>query len=926
MQLNRMFFSVIFCIVPLFQSFLTAQVSTNGRNTLTSNEDTVYLSDVQFDSKSFSLAKGLNGHRAVYRKAEAPSAAYILVPFDHLGEGVYQFSTEASMIDTSCDNSKGTYWMQWQWKREDKVQFIIFDSFRGARQYIGKFEFKGSDKTLKIWLPEGVGLISISYKKVSPKVPEGLKHYTPSVIPPKAHPRLWATPSFLPVLKKRLESPESQWAWKKVQEVAHSEYAFKAVDTIGVFYSDSLEKIIKAKAFYYLVTKDNSVGGDAIRLLLAYYKRLEFGNVAYGDISRQIGRAIYVGSLVYDWCNALIGRENKTVLRDKMTVLARKLEVGWPPFKYPVVNGHADEAMISRDLLSMSIAIYNENPLPYKYVSYALLEQLAPMMQFEYQSSKHNQGVDYGAYRFGWEMHGAMLFYRMMKRKIYPDNLKNLPYYWLYMRLPNGYMFRDGDMFRNRSKQPGKYYWTQPRTMLLCYAYFRDPLMKGEFAREGGLPDEPVLYLLLNDPKIETVRSPAQLPLTRDFGKVLGGMLARTGWDNRRESNDAIAEIRGGGYLFGNHEHADAGAIQLYYHGMQFGDIGLYLAYGTTYDYNFNKRSVAHSMVLAYDPKEKLYFGAKIRDGGARFNQRFPVSPRQAKTDPWFNAGSVLSTDFGPDLKEPEYSYYKAELAPAYSAKVSHYTRSFCFFNLDNSDVPAALVVVDDITTAKPGVKKYWQINAYKQPEVLNSSILLHNQTAGITGYTKVNMVFPEPKNRRVRVLSKDSSRFVFGTYLDIKHNYMPESGASRILISPIEPSRKQRFVTVFQMMEDTTKSLPVFFKEKKTYNEVRFGNVVYLFGVDKKEATDSIEIQFDKSSTAYTLLATGLDPGFWHVRKRGTKKSMNYYVYPGKNTLYMKVNKGTYILVQGRDYNGKYYNAPTGKTFYLDYKLVPAH
>src|SRR5699024_10979373 len=114
-----------------------------------------------------------------------------------------------------------------------------------------------------------------------------------------------------------------------------------------------------------------------------------------------------------------------------------------------------DEAMISRDLLSMSIAIYNENPLPYKYTSYALLEQLAPMMQFEYQSSRHNQGVDYGAYRFGWEMHGAMLFYRMMGRKIYPDNLKNLPYYWLYMRLPNGYMFRDGDMFRNQSKQPG---------------------------------------------------------------------------------------------------------------------------------------------------------------------------------------------------------------------------------------------------------------------------------------------------------------------------------------------------------------------------------------------------------------------------------------------------------------------------------------
>jgi len=44
----------------------------------------------------------------------------------------------------------------------------------------------------------------------------------------------------------------------------------------------------------------------------------------------------------------------------------------------------------------MSIAVYDEDPVPYRYTSYLVLEQLVPMRKFEYQSPRHNQGVDYG--------------------------------------------------------------------------------------------------------------------------------------------------------------------------------------------------------------------------------------------------------------------------------------------------------------------------------------------------------------------------------------------------------------------------------------------------------------------------------------------------------------------------------------------------
>lgn len=52
----------------------------------------------------------------------------------------------------------------------------------------------------------------------------------------------------------------------------------------------------------------------------------------------------------------------------------------------------------------MSIALHDEDPVPYRYCAYRLLEELVPMRRFEYHSPRHNQGVSYAAYRFGWEM------------------------------------------------------------------------------------------------------------------------------------------------------------------------------------------------------------------------------------------------------------------------------------------------------------------------------------------------------------------------------------------------------------------------------------------------------------------------------------------------------------------------------------------
>src|SRR5690606_38432646 len=251
-------------------------------------------------------------------------------------------------------------------------------------------------------------------------------------------------------------------------------FSFNSEEEIS--YNVDLEKAVGKKAFYYLMTGEKEIGREAIDLTVSYLANVEFGNLL--DITRELGRAIYTASLVYDWTYDLLTTAEKETMIKNLMRLAMDMEIGWPPFRTKILNGHGNEAMVNRDFLAMSIAIYDEDPIPYQYVSYAILEELVPMRKFEYQSPRHNQGIGYGAYRFAWEMHAAWLYYRMTGEMVFDDNLKNLSDFWLYMRTPGGEMLRDGDGFTSgRPDQP--YYWKSPLVMFLMYTYSKDPIVKG---------------------------------------------------------------------------------------------------------------------------------------------------------------------------------------------------------------------------------------------------------------------------------------------------------------------------------------------------------------------------------------------------------------------------------------------------------------
>lgn len=764
-----------------------------------------------------------------------------------------------------------------------RVVFVPWSRPEYCHQHAGTFELNGETQKIRIWLPAGVRLDRVEVNPYrAPAVPKEAAAYRPTIVPPATHPRLWVDAKSLDHVRSCLEHPEHKPHWDRVRKLAAKPFVFKTEKDREVSYNTPLEQAAMAKAFCYLVRSDAKAGREAADLMLAYLPRVEFGNLL--DITREMGAAIYTGACVYDWCYGILTTDERAMLRRHLMRLAEEMECGWPPFKQSIINGHGNEAQINRDLLAMSIAIHDEDPVPYQYCAYTVLEQLVPMRRFEYQSPRHNQGISYAAYRFGWEMHAAWLLRRMCGREVFDANIKTVPKYWLYMRMPNGEMLRDGDGV------PSGAYWSYARTALLCYAYNGDPVLKGEFMRQGGLRGgDSVLFLLLNDPAIKAEPSLDSLPRTLDFGPVLGGMVARTGWNMGADSPDVVAEVKGGGYHFGNHQHADAGSFQVYYRGLQVAKLAQYKFYGTPYDMNFAKRSIAQSMMLVLDPQEKFGRGL-ANDGGSRFLQTYPRTPQQATTDPTFNYGKVVSCGFGPSAQTPAFSHFSADLKGAYSTKVAAYVRRFCFLNLNRPANPAAIIVLDDITASRPELKKFWQLNTLNPPETTADGVVFWNTMGGKKGRLDVRMIWPARDARTIEILSGAAANSVFGQAFTPPVPTAPEANGHRIMVSPKQPQARDRFLAVLQACDK--EPLPVQHGESDRVVHVRIADRMVVLAKDAELLNTPFQMEIPQGGQPIQVLCAGLAAGQWRIAAPGVA-ARDAAVEAGKNVLFFTTSGG---------------------------------
>ncbi|MVZ65695.1 hypothetical protein GQF61_07480 [Sphingobacterium sp. DK4209] len=834
------------------------------------------------------ITASINAERAesdVHFTIKTPTSGYYTI---------YSYAVtdaEGAQLMKKAKTKFESMYMRIQFGNKRGTKRVIYVPWDRPLQHTGIFDLAEGEQDVMIWLPRGVRLEYLQIGKyAAPKVPAAAAAYKPSIIPPNSHPRLWVNQETLPIVRKNLERPEHHDTWEKLKKEALTPFKLDFDPNEEMPYNVDLEKATELKAFYYLMSGDKMIGREAIELTKAYLSHVEFGNIL--DITRELGRAIYTASLVYDWTYDLLSTEEKSKMIKDLMRLSMDMEIGWPPFRMKILNGHGNEAMVNRDFLAMSMAIYDEDPIPYQYISYHILEELVPMRRFEYQSPRHNQGISYASYRFAWEMHAAWLFYRMSGKKVFDENLSGMPAYFMYMRTPAGDMLRDGDGFA--AGKPGEdFYWKSPQVMFLMANYGKDPIVKGEFLRHGNL-NNPTLFLLLNDPDFKAEPSLSSLPLTKDFGPILGSMVTRTGWNIGPDSDDVVAEIKGGGYHFGNHQHADAGAIQLYYRGFQLGDIGVYRFYGTPFDLGFNKRSASHSMMLAVDTTERFY-RSTANDGGARFNQRAPSSKEEVQTDPWFNNGQVIATSIGPDKKIPLYSYFSANLTGAYSDKMTNYIRQFCFINTGRKDVPAVIVLTDQMETKNSTVDKYWQIASINKPELTADGFILQNSLNGRNGRTHVQILAPHSSAYDIKVLSDSMTTNIFGTQLEAPDTPYPEGKGHRTLVSYKAKEQQNHFLSVFQVCEGVNKPLNLSTNLSGGVNIIHIGEdlIVATAGKEIKQSFEFTITNKEKNS----VILTGLKAGKWKV-SRGKRAIAVKDISTKEQTAYLSIEKaGKYTV-----------------------------
>jgi len=760
---------------------------------------------------------------------------------------------------------------------------IISDLDHYTGHWLGNFALRRRN-TIKLWLPDMVEFDSLRIERYADiQAPKAAWRFKPEVVPPSAHPRIWVTPGTIDQVRSRLEEGENARYWALVESKAKTAYPYHVNPQVEEFYNSELEDIIIAKAFYSLMKKDETMGRESVSLLKDYLSVLEYGNVRRGDITRPIGKTIFTTAVVSDWCHDLISRKDLAFFHDKSMSLARIMEVGWPPFLDNIVNGHASEAQVNRDLLSMAISFYELDKKAYRLVSYQM-DKIIRMRAFEYQSPRHNQGYDYGVFRHGWEMRAAWMLRRMSGHPVFDDNIKGMCDYWMHMRLPGGDRFADGDRF------PGDYKMAA-ETLLLDYSYAENPYLKTLFELLGGyesMEKNPILFLLVNDPGLAP-RPLSELPKSLDYGDILGGQTSRTGWDLSASSKDVFFDIRGGGYNFGNHQHSDAGSFQLYCGGRIITNIGIYMAYGTPYDYNFNKRSISHNTLLVLDPDEELVDKTKKNDGGSRFNQVTPHTPEETLQDSLFAYGKVLSVAAREgDL--PSY-WYKADLSSAYSSKIEHYTRSSCFLDLGRQDVPAAIIIDDNLTTSG-AFRTFWKVNTLCQPQATPLGVRLDSYSEGEQAHAYIRTLNMSYDQMVTEISSIRDSSGILGPQYQIRYPRV-ETRAFQYVESDKSEGRTHRYVNLIQVTRGSSEPLPASYTCLGDYCMVRIGDRAVMLSDAPQFNDKSLCFTLDQDMT---VLVTDLKSGSWTLSCDG-EEIQTIDVKDRDNTASFSCGKGGYSL-----------------------------
>lgn len=701
------------------------------------------------------------------------------------------------------------------------------------------------------------------------KVPAAAKNYKPVIVPPESRPRVLITAETLPRVRENLKWEPNKTLWEKLLQDADKEYQINVKPDEALGYNATVCKLVRAKFFAFLITQEEKYFQSGRKLLIDYLKRLNFVKTAFYYYNH--GEMLYSTALAYDWAYDRFTDEEKKLMRDRMDFFAHTMQTGYPPFAQHITYGHGNGAQSHSYLPAWAIAIYDEDPVPYRYCAYRVLEQLVPQRVMEFSSGRHAEGAAYAVGRFKGDLFSA-LHYKMFNagKPVFHPGIDDVYMHFIYNTLPDGSHFNNGDN------------WTDRGNSAFCAAlaaahsgnpyYVRHML---DVAKTKGYEATPEQLLAWFDPHVKPAESYQKLPLTRYQKGVFSSMNMRTGWNTAFAANDAVLEFNAKEFNLAGHAHRDTGTFQIWYRGLLAGDIGQYKIFGVPYDAGFGKRTVAHSAMLVHDPKEITPGG---NDGGQRQGRAIITAAGFHQKENRF--ADTLAADFGPVAERPLYTLLKTDMTASYpKGRLEKHIRSFYFLNFNDPEFPGAVVVADRVESV---FTKYFQVNTpCKVLKTPGGVQLASDHIPGLPGYLSVTMLRPQVTPE---ILSGKQATNVFGKQYTPPY---PERPASRILF----PARKgeKDFTCIMQI--SSGKQYPVQTSVSGEAYTVRIKD--WLLAMADNGGLISHPFSFE---AAGCVLLADLAPGDWTIEGVGYAT-----VQPGKHTFFAKLPAGKYTIRPGR-------------------------
>lgn len=740
-------------------------------------------------------------------------------------------------------------------------------------------------------------------------------------LPPTEHPRLFVRSEEIPALKERMQHAEGKKILRRLQKAAVPRTPAEEAEEKdrGFRYYAKMRGItseVQLQALDYLVNGNADQARKAITSMLDTLKRTNFGTKK--DLSRASGAMLMVGGMIYDWCYDQMKPEERQEYVKEFIRIAHTMECHYPPKRTEPIAGHSSEWMILRDMLSCGIAIYDEYPDMYNYVITMMFEDYVPVRNFTYKGQNYHQGSGYVTVRFLNDLNSLWILDKMGAGAIYDPAQQYVLYDFIYRRRPDGQVLPAGDVNPAPRKRPQSY--SMPA--MLASSYYNDPYLAYEYERRPSTEAHMLmLELLWRDFDLKG-KKPDDLPLTRYSGTPFGWMIARTGWGK----NSVVAEMKVNEHFYGNHQHMDGGAFQIYYRGPLAIDSGSYQGssggYNSPHNKNYFKRTIAHNSLLIYDPSEKFacwnYGGAgktefATNDGGQRMPGDRWETCRSFENllSESYTVGKTLAHEFGPDSMYPEYTYLKGDITKAYTSKVEDVRRSFVFLNMEpngNADlnpegvvteVPAALIVYDHVVSSDKDFKKYWLLHSIEEPQTGKQEFTVMRTKDGDSGKLHCNVLLPDADLTKIGGHGKEF--WVFGENYPNAATTRPdpcnERGEWRVEVTPKKASKEDCFLNVMQVMDNTVKPLPVQRIDAEKVVGAVISDRAVFFCRDSRQLSDEFTFEIPKSAgKKVKVLLTDLAEGKWTV-KCGKKKIDTIQVSSESGTLYFEAQPGEYTL-----------------------------